>query len=180
LVFGLNMFQSFWKRPLNGGAKRGLGNRFSEDKVWYPKWMKRLEVFGAILVVAGVSGELYAEAYREALEAKIRDLSNSAVAKSNERAADANKEAIAARKDAAQFGIDLERERQKTARFQKDADVARLALDKQIKTQGPRWLVLRESAPELVKNNSCRLQGNAYFCLYAERDLISRQNGALT
>jgi len=46
----------------------------------------------------------------------------------------------------------LEEERQKTARFQKEADVARLALERQLKTQGPRWALLEERKTTFIED----------------------------
>jgi hypothetical protein len=55
-----------------------------------------------------------------------------------------------AHKAASEVGTNLEQEKQKTARFQKEADEARLALSSQVKDQGPRWKLLLAGKSELV------------------------------
>jgi hypothetical protein len=53
-----------------------------------------------------------------------------------------------------QLALSLEIERQKTARSQKEAAVARLALESRVRTQGPRYFLLRSSASGLARELS--------------------------
>jgi hypothetical protein len=50
-----------------------------------------------------------------------------------------------------QLRIDLETEKQNTARFQVEAETARLALEREVQKQGPRAKLLVSAAPGLVK-----------------------------
>ena len=59
-----------------------------------------------------------------------------------------------AHKAASEVGVSLEKEKQNTARFQKEADEARLALENRVRTQGPRYALLRANAPRLAKELS--------------------------
>ena len=140
---------------------------------WWPACKSGLGVKGLLktqsLVWFGLAIILEAAAlpYSERIdELADRELSNSGkqIAAALARAGGANKEAGLARKTAGesderskklegsnkQIGIDLEAEKQKTARFQRDADEARLALSSQIKEQGPRWRLLKQAREELV------------------------------
>ncbi len=69
----------------------------------------------------------------------------------NERAGKALDQAKLFEASNKQLGIDLELEKQKTARFQKEADEARLTLENRVRTQGPRYFLLRGAAPKLAR-----------------------------
>jgi hypothetical protein len=68
----------FIEKASHHGARKG-----GRKEPWLPVWFVRfkwLEIAGAIMVVAGVSGELTAESARSEVEGKLRDLSNSTIA----------------------------------------------------------------------------------------------------
>lgn len=64
--------------------------------------------------------------------------------------AEAQHGVVDAKNSASALSIELESEKQKTARFQKEADEARLALESRVRTQGPRYFLLRAAAPKLA------------------------------
>jgi len=70
-------------------------------------------------------------------------------AESDARIGEAQRGAAEANAKTEGLKLEVEEQRQKTARFQQEADQARLALDKQVRAQGPRWRLLGEAAPSL-------------------------------
>jgi hypothetical protein len=114
------------------------------------------EVFACALVVVGVAGEFFVARATEDLGTELRIISNERVEIATKEAGDANQHAEEANERSrkleasnGQLGIDLETEKQKTARFEKAASDSQLALDKQLRIQGPRWRLLGEAAPAL-------------------------------
>jgi hypothetical protein len=113
-------------------------------------WKLAFELIGAVLVAAGVAGELAIDVKAGSLQTELRNKNGELIQLLEGTAGRALKEAAAAIASNEQLGIDLETEKQKTARFQKEADMARL----EISAQGPRWALLRKAAPELSKRLS--------------------------
>jgi hypothetical protein len=116
----------------------------------------KLAFVGGLLVTLGVAGELYFEYRLHSVEGKLQSENGKVIAFLNRKAEDAGKDAADANERSKvleasnkQLGIDLESEKQKTARFEKEASDAQLALDKQVRIQGPRWRLLEEGTPRL-------------------------------
>jgi len=138
-------------------------------------WLKRKELSRAeivLTVIAGlaVAGGVYGEYLfgSKASEAamKLSSRSEEQVAATKQKASEADERAKRVDGENKQLGIDLAKERQKTARFQKEADIARLALQKEVTTQGPRWRLIKDSTAELVKQLSpfAGQRISAYIC----------------
>jgi hypothetical protein len=106
-------------------------------------WRLCFELLGAALVAIGVAGELGVDIKSGTVQTGLRT-------KNGELIQLLEGVSGAALSNAAQLGIDLETEKQKTARFQREADAARLALSNQVKEQGPRWPLIRGAKQELV------------------------------
>lgn len=124
---------------------------FHRGTIRSPEKPRRLkfgvEFFAATLVVIGVAGELAIDVRAGTLQTKLRS-KNEELIQLLEGAAGK------ALSDAVEVGINLELEKQKTARFEKEAGEARLALETRVTGQGPRYLLLRGAASKLAKELS--------------------------
>jgi hypothetical protein len=142
LVFGLAVFVGIW-----GEIKLEHGSR--NFKV------------AEYIVLFGILGELIADGGVFFFSTQLQIISDSENAALGVKASEANERAGKALDQAKlleasnkQLGIDLELEKQKTARFQKEADEARLTLENRVRTQGPRYFLLRGAAPKMAKELS--------------------------
>ena len=79
------------------------------------------------------------------------ELSNADALEKKRQVAQLGKDTELLKSSNIQLRIDLETEKQNTARFQEEAEIARLALEKEVKKQGPRAKLLALAAPGLVK-----------------------------
>jgi|SRR5665213_342550 len=89
----------FLEKAATSGANWGFRHvpvAVRKSKAWHPRWMNRLEVLGAILVVSGVSGELYTEFNRSTIEAALRNVNGSLLAFMQQQSSEANVEAARA------------------------------------------------------------------------------------
>jgi hypothetical protein len=121
----------------------------------HPTREKKLERIGlwcfGVAIVAeivaypyGKRNDILAEQRDNAQRGKLSVLDNSTQRLKTE--AQHSKE----RSDALEVGLEMER--QKTARFQKEADVARLALSNQVTSQAPRWRLLEANESLFVES----------------------------
>jgi hypothetical protein len=89
----------FLEKAATSGATWGFRQipiEARKRRAWYPRWMKPLEVIGAILIVAGVSGELYTESSRSTAETALRGVNESLLAFMRQQASEATAEAARA------------------------------------------------------------------------------------
>jgi len=141
-----------WPRFWNASRKL-LGLKGSPIALWVDSapWKKWIKLSFAFMVLAGIVGE-YGFSARIAMNAnRLQQLSDQDLRKATEAAGDAITQAGNISDRADRLAGILETERKNAARFQKESDAARLALNKQLRSQGPRYLLLREAAPTLAR-----------------------------
>ncbi|HWZ30423.1 MAG TPA: hypothetical protein VNX18_03775 [Bryobacteraceae bacterium] len=114
------------------------------------RWITILALLGWILVAVGVAGEGASEALVAKADGLLQNFNDILLSVAMSDASNARERAANVEASNKRFALDLEKEKQKTARFQKEADAARLALSNQVKEQGPRWRLLRAAKQELV------------------------------
>jgi hypothetical protein len=114
-----------------------------------------------LMVVGGLIGEFVGDAGVFLFSGTLQTISDEEVAKLTKKANEADERSKKLEQSNRQLaivqsGLDmrLEAERQKTARFQKEANDARLALENRVRTQGPRYSLLRIAAPKLAREMS--------------------------
>ena len=142
----------FWLTVATGLVVLGLVLEYShaipdaiadlKKKAW--SWKPLCIIAGGILIVVGVGGELAIQFFAGKKETALRKANDAIFARLNAETAEANAKTEGLK-------LEVEEQKQKTARFQKEADQARLALDIQVRAQGPRWRLLAEAAPLLQK-----------------------------
>ena len=115
------------------------------------RWQKGAKIFCAVLVVAGIFGEYEFSSQISQNAGDLQRLSDTEVADARAVASKADDHAKSADASGKQLGIDLEVEKQKTSRFQKDADVARLALESQVGQASARYLLLNKGKDQFLK-----------------------------
>lgn len=119
----------------------------------------------------------------DALSKEANIATDGRIAALNRDAGDANERSKHLEASNMQLGIDLEAEKQKTARFQREAEEARLALAKQIRLQSPRWqlleegkstfeVVLRPFAGQAISVLKCGAQSETVEAYRLEQDLL--------
>lgn len=123
------------------------------------RWQKSAKIFFAVLVVAGIVGEYKFSSMIAQHADELQRLSDQEVARAaaqavaaNERSSKTDERSKQLEASNKQLGIDLETEKQKTARFQKEADEARLALENRVKLQGRRAKILDENKTFFVEH----------------------------
>jgi len=95
----LEYLPDFIEKAAKSGTKQAWRKRnplaveIMEDRAWYPHWIKPFEILGAVMIVLGVSGELFTEFSRARLETELRSIDNSVVAEMGKHAAEANERA---------------------------------------------------------------------------------------
>lgn len=138
---------------------------------------KHVEKLSAIALVIGLAtGLLSLYRTNKLFNDRIADLYTQSrnaydrAATAETSAGTATKEAGAANERAAKLALDLESEKQKTVRFQKDADIARLELEKQIREQGPRWAMLEGVARRGIEERLKPFKGQLAFIVACENN----------
>lgn len=106
-------------------------------------WMKTVGAVGWLLVSIGVAGEFWFDSVISDFDTGIRLIDDGLLQASRSRTADAEIRAALAGKEASAANERTLREIE-----------ARVALEKDLRAQGPRWLLLREAAPRIVKQIS--------------------------
>jgi hypothetical protein len=104
-------------------------------------WMKTLGAVGWIFIVLGVAGEFEFDSMISDFDNGIRLIDDSLLKQARSESADSNISAALATEEAARAD----------ARTLREID-ARLALEKQVKIQGPRWRLLDEAKPTLIND----------------------------
>ncbi len=136
------------------------------------EWRHRLSRFSLLVLTVALAVELSALVRTNALSGQEIALLNTVAKGFDVRIAEAQRGTAEAQRDAAsgkeraseadertkklegsnkKLGIDLETEKQKTALFQKEANIARLVLDKQVREQGPRWRPLEDKSADIAR-----------------------------
>jgi hypothetical protein len=110
---------------------------------------KLAKTFFAVLVVAGIVGEYEFSSFISQHAEDLQRISDKELTAAIDTAGKAVERASKSDEHAKQLDIDLEAEKQKTARIQGEAYAARLALENRVHTQGPRYFLLRTAASML-------------------------------
>ncbi len=112
-------------------------------------WPKRLVAIGAIAVVVGVSGEVVFEGLMVLAERDARKKDNEIIAR-DESLIESNKRSLSERLEKATEDARLEKEELDASAKRAGEQLSKL--EKQFRTQGPRYVLLRKAAPNLAKD----------------------------
>ena len=132
----------------------GAIGEYLEEHTRLPRWMRWPKIFFILIVVISLVGEFLGDAGVYVFSGRLQSISDAELVDVRRKANDAGERAGKIESANKQLAIDLEHEKQNTARFQKEADVARLALETRVRTQGPRYFLLRSAASKLARELS--------------------------
>jgi hypothetical protein len=132
----------------------GAIGEYLEEHKRLPRWIGWPKIVFILMVVIGLVGEFLGDAGVYVFSRRLQSISDSELVDLRRKANDAGERAGKIELANKQLAIDLEREKQNTARFQKEADVARLALETRVRAQGPRYFLLRSLASKLARELS--------------------------
>jgi hypothetical protein len=147
------------KQKLNLTPALGVGLLGGNVLRWWvalPGWYSLPSVVDIHATVEGIAvllAEVVAYPYSRRIDTLSKEASvttEGRIAALNKEAGDARKRAGEAESTGKQLGVELELEKQKTARFQKEADVARLTLETNVRKMSPRYALVYEGRDQII------------------------------